>query len=1574
MNYSKYIGLTYLDNGRTEAGVDCWGLARLFYKGEFDIELPSYSEQYSGGSDPQIREIVELYKDNWELSSTAEAGDLCLFNIFGEPTHVGIFIGDRKFLHCRRGLDSVVESLDNPKWKNRFVGFYKYAPQTQIQAVGAPHPLRLSVHRDWTVAGTTVQDFVEFVKNKYGTSAQLLSKIVVMLDGVVVPKAQWSTTVLEANQQISYKCVAEGDSTKRMLIVLAAFVVAQYDGGKFATTLGESMLGTGAANAKLAGTIAINMAGMALANVIAPIRPPTQNDAGMPNGMNLFSGANNQANPFGAIPVVLGKVRFTGVLGSTPYTESLTETNILNTAIVWGFGPLDISDVSIGAKPLNDYFVDEPVTVPRPVTLSGTALEYATNGAFKDFDKLYGRDVEQQYLNLELTNNATNVTPSHPGTYKWQTATLNQTCDAVDIVLSFPEGMRKINTKSGNIEATTCAIEIQMRPYSTTPWDDEDTNSALGMYSYKTVGSVTETATNYQLLPPSDPDAQEGVSSPNLYRYTTFCLSPNGGIARFDGAVTDVLGANPSAWLQAKYAQKAYAPLLGTGKTSVYLPEVPPGYVKLYTFIQESNGTVTEPQPNTQFHHLSGYSGYTGLTYAVTSETLTTGTGESTVWSNSAWKTVTIQPGKLFSETSGLVLDASEETIWTSRTASATMEAAGIIAVGENGKWGNFLKDYAVWKSTNPESFIHAEPNINFPYDGYYMVEAAADDQGEVLIDGARAVQIPKAGYGNYIPSIKSPIKLKKGPHTVTLSGVNNEGTGKAIAVKITYTANNGLNLRPAQNTILTFGSPGFFEKRKDGFNWVHSLENLPRARYQIRVRRNTSDETEDEIDFKKYHKATLTNVTGYDSQEKPMNNPPGCYLAKTAVRIQSSNKVNGSIEGINALVQTITWDYERATDSWSGLKNLRTTNNPASLFAYVLMHPANAFRVTPSQIDIPSLTAWHNFCNPVPQTVAASSLETGKYYTINALGTTDWNAVAGTSGITYYVGDGIYPVVAGSGTGTAIYCPKYTYNAVLTNTQSIMDTLRDICAAGLASPTYIDGKWGVVIDQPRSHTVQHFTPHNSWGFESTKTLHILPHAFRVSIPDETNAYQTRELIIYNYGYAEKAVNGKKAAELFESLSLPGVTNPDQAIRLARWHFAQIKYRPETYSLNVDFEHLVCTRGDLVKVSHDVPRWGTGTGRINGGVGNQITGSTISLTEPIYLEVGKTYDILIRTNKLTSTVGSGSVTRRLAPVSTSGFTNTITLATNNALVAGDGVESDDLFMLGEISKVSQDCIVVAVEPSTNYSAKITLVDYGVDSAAGYNIYTDDLSGLLVYNPNISTTNIPLVKNTITQSPIINSVISDSTVSNQISNGNYQNRAIIAFTNPPNLPAVATRVQFDIVEGTAPFESNPGDTYITNKESSGYTFDNLTSGLIYKVRARYLGETNAISGPWSETYAFTNDGKNRNFQVPPQLVLDLEKTYIVVDPTIVTLADEFKTFAYRLYRDNTTNDIWETEPVIPEIQSVGQGKLDVSTVPNTPLPRISEAGVDYRVLCRVVDKTNNYSATSTSASIKIKTIV
>lgn len=1653
MNYDKYIGLQYIDNGRTESGVDCWGLARLFYKGEFDIDLPSYSQDYIGGTDPHIVKAIDLYKNNWEETATPNTGDLCLFNILGEPMHVGVYLGDNKFLHCRRGSDSVFESLDNIKWKNRFLAFYRYAPQSYVEAIGVPHPLKLSVYRDWTAEGTTVSDFVDFVKQKYTISTELVSKIVVMLDGTIVPKAQWDTTVVKNGQQIAYRSVATGNSTTRLLITLAAVVIAVSQ-PELATTIGEK-LGASATYAKAVGTVAIQMAGMVLANVIAPIRPPKTNDPGSANALNLLTGAANQANQYGAIPVVLGKIRFTGMLGSVPYVESLTETNILNTAIVWGFGPLQVDDstICVGSKPLLDYYYGEPTSVPRPVTLKGFAADYATGGEVQQFDNLYGRDVEQQSVNLELTNNATNITGGTqntatnilsngtltlgtaatitkgtsikftsstgiggtpiannvyyvlanvtssstvqitgsyskaiagtadvfiagsitgvttiriggtPNTARWQTVNLNKVSDAVDIVLSFPEGMRKINTKSGDISATTCSIEIQMRPYSTTTWSDDDTSSALGIYTVGKVGDLVNPAATFQLVEPSDPDSDGSI----LYRYTIFCISPSGGIVRLDGAVTDKFNANPSAWLQTKYANASYNGLLGTSATQKYMPDIPPGYLPLYTVYQDSSSANYTILTN----HVSTYSGVIGLGLTDTTTSIITNGNE---WSTNRIKTISIASGRVYSQSSGVDSTSTTQPIWDTR--NNLISDSSVTRKTNGGKWSDFLKYYGVWGTsgyTTPAdsgyggTWTKVVENVNFPYTGYYIVEAAADDQGEILIDGVRAVQIPKSGTNNTINSIKGIIKLTAGLHNITITGIDNQASDQGIGAAITYQANNGLNLAASPNTILTFGTGAWFEKRKDAFNWVHSLENLPRAKYQIRVRRTNSDETEDEADQKKYHRAILANVTGYDKLSKPMYNPPGCYLAKTAIRVQSSNKVNGQIDGINAVVQTITWDYDRTTSSW---QNLRATNNPASLFAYVLMHPANAFRVTPAQLDLTSLTAWHNFCNPVPQTVASTALEKGKYYTIKLLGTTsqaDWNLLAGTSDIVYAVGDGFEVQITGGkiGTGTAIYDPKYCYNGVLNSTQSVMDTLRDICAAGKASPSYIDGKWGVIVDVERTHTVQHFTPHNSWGFESTKSLPILPHAFRINIADETQAYQTREVIVYNYGYAATATGGKKAAELFEQLNLPGVTDPDQAIRLARWHFAQIKLRPETYIINVDFEHLVCTRGDKVKISHDIPQWGIGDGRLGSGIGDVITGTILTLREPVYLTNGLSYTILIRTNGLTSTTGSGSVSRTFTYSGTTGYTSSITVPT---ITSGEGVTSDNLYMIGLSSVTTQECIVVSIEPSSNYSARLTLVDYSPS------IYTEDLSGLLVYNPNINNTNtnIPLIKNSIVTTPIINSVISDSTVSDIKSSGNIQNMAIVSFTNPAGLEAIAARVQFDIIEGSiAMFPNNPGETYIIRKENSSISFEGLIAGLRYKIRARYLSEDSKIAGPWSADFAFTNDGKNRNFSVPPELVVDLENTYIVIDPTIVSQPTDFKAYAYRLYRDTGTTDLWDTTPVIPEMQSQGQGRLDLLSV---PLPRISEAGVNYRIACRVLDKTNNYSETSSYTSILVRNIV
>jgi hypothetical protein len=398
---------------------------------------------------------------------------------------------------------------------------------------------------------------------------------------------------------------------------------------------------------------------------------------------------------------------------------------------------------------------------------------------------------------------------------------------------------------------------------------------------------------------------------------------------------------------------------------------------------------------------------------------------------------------------------------------------------------------------------------------------------------------------------------------------------------------------------------------------------------------------------------------------------------------------------------------------------------------------------------------------------------------------------------------------------------------------------------------------------------------------------------------------------------------------------------------------AQLKLRPEVYSLNVDFEYLVCNRGDVVRVTHDVPYWGAGSGRIKN---CQVGSSTITLSEEIYIDNNITYNIRVRTNT------GASVVKTVSGVVSSTYYKTLTL--NDPLTAEDNINIDDLFMIGQVSHESQELVVLSIEPSTNVSAKLTLADYSPQ------IYTADLSGYIAYNANITSTGNYLTTSLITQSPEIVSVNSDSALSELIANGSYTNTAIIGYTNSPGLSKSAERIQLQVIPGNVMFDTS-SPSYYNIKDSSSISIQQLITGVIYKTRARYTNNTGTIVGPWSKIYWFTNGGKTINPNQPPTLSLDLEDKYIVVNPVNIILPSDFNCYVYRLYKDSGSADIWDTTPVIPEIQSIGQGKLNLV---NVPQPRISETGITYRVACRMLDKTNNYSSTTTYGTIVIKTIV
>ena len=304
-------------------------------------------------------------------------------------------------------------------------------------------------------------------------------------------------------------------------------------------------------------------------------------------------------------------------------------------------------------------------------------------------------------------------------------------------------------------------------------------------------------------------------------------------------------------------------------------------------------------------------------------------------------------------------------------------------------------------------------------------------------------------------------------------------------------------------------------------------------------------------------------------------------------------------------------------------------------------------------------------------------------------------------------------------------------------------------------------------------------------------------------------------------------------------------------------------------------------------------------------------------------------------------------------------------------------------MFGEVNKVTQQLVVLSIEPSTNTSAKLTLVDYSPQ------IYTTDLTQLPIYNANITPISPFVVQNTIISAPVITSIISNSPLSQEITNGIYRNVAIISFSNPADLTKNAEIIQVQIVESTASIESaSLNNLYYINKEQGSIVINDLITGGLYKVRARYANQMGTISGPWSDISFFVNIGKDTNYYTAPTLTMDLDGTLIKAYPGNTVKPSNFKHFEYRIYKDTGSEDFWDLPVVghtatdaettlaatynIFSMTSTNEGVFDISSSLN-PKPRISTQGVEYRVACRAVDTSGNYSETSTLGAITVKTI-
>ena len=106
--------------------MDCWGLAREFYKQMYGVELKHYFKDMPEDRKGK-RDLIYTNKGDFVEVDMPKFGDLIVFAIRGIESHIGIYIDATYFLHSSRGIGSVLEKLE--RWQTHITGYYGHTPR-----------------------------------------------------------------------------------------------------------------------------------------------------------------------------------------------------------------------------------------------------------------------------------------------------------------------------------------------------------------------------------------------------------------------------------------------------------------------------------------------------------------------------------------------------------------------------------------------------------------------------------------------------------------------------------------------------------------------------------------------------------------------------------------------------------------------------------------------------------------------------------------------------------------------------------------------------------------------------------------------------------------------------------------------------------------------------------------------------------------------------------------------------------------------------------------------------------------------------------------------------------------------------------------------------------------------------------------------------------------------------------------------------------------------------------------------------------------------------------------------------
>ena len=251
---------------------------------------------------------------------------------------------------------------------------------------------------------------------------------------------------------VTVRVVPRGGVNLRMILGIVVALAAIAIAGPLGGALGFGALGTSLLTAGLgiAGNLALN----------ALVPPPRQSVAAVGGGseteplVSAITGVRNRVLRYGTIPKQFGRVKVFPPAGASSFTELVGEDQYLRFLFVFGFGPLQIDEIKIGATPIGDF--------------ADVEFELRQGFATDPPLTLYTNDVTEDLISVALTQSGS-----------WQQRTALQAADELSVDITFPGGLVQFTDAGGKLDRTV-QVEVEYR--------------AVGGGSWIAAGTLTVTA------------------------------------------------------------------------------------------------------------------------------------------------------------------------------------------------------------------------------------------------------------------------------------------------------------------------------------------------------------------------------------------------------------------------------------------------------------------------------------------------------------------------------------------------------------------------------------------------------------------------------------------------------------------------------------------------------------------------------------------------------------------------------------------------------------------------------------------------------------------------------------------------------------------------------------------------------------------------------------------------------------------------------------------------------------------------------------------------------------------------